>query len=85
MAGLLRNPQDAVLEVILRSTSCSFDEISKPPPGMEASHHSLPTLVTCVHWTLQESMDCSEEPSAPVLTDGCSPAWSGVGMAEVIQ
>lgn len=66
-AGLLRNPQDAVLEAILRSTSCSSDEISKLPPGMEASHLSLPTLVTCVHWTLQESIDCPEEPSAPQM------------------
>lgn len=65
--------------------SCSVDEISKPPPGMEVSHLSLLTLVTCVHWTLQESMDCPEEPSPPVLTDGCSPAWSGVGIAEVTQ
>lgn len=90
--GSCRPPEGGTSQ---KSTGCSvrgysqkhqiFVEISKPPPGMEVSHLSLLTLVTCVHWTLQESMGYPQEPSPPILTDGCSLGWSGDGIAEVTQ
>lgn len=71
-------------EGVLRSTSCSVDEISKPPPGSEAGP-SLPAK-TCHMCTIALTGEhgLSRLALSPhVLTKSSSLAWAAVRIADV--